>query len=235
MEREPATVFIQFVDDVGVACGHVREIHPQATVYNKLCDLEWQKTPGELTACGGIFMVRAQVFRAVGGFRADVIAGEDDEFCVRVRRAGWKILLLDTAMAGHDAAMKYFNEWCRRAKRTGHAYAQVAAIHSKSQERYFMRDCRRIWFWGLLLPLIALCLAPFTCGLSLLVMLGLYALQFSRIYFTGKRRGWSSGDALVYAFFTVLAKFPALAGLLAYHWRKGRGHSLTIMEHKRSS
>src|ERR1017187_8143178 len=82
-------------DRMRAVCGHVREIHPEATVYNKLCDLEWQKTPGELSACGGIFMVRAEVVRAVGGFRDDVIAGEDDEFCVRVRRAGWKILLLD--------------------------------------------------------------------------------------------------------------------------------------------
>jgi glycosyltransferase involved in cell wall biosynthesis len=256
MEHEPNVAFVQFVDgdceladgwpergiaalnarqDAGVVCGHVREIHPEATVYNKLCDLAWQKTPGELGACGGIFMVCAEVVRAVGGFRDDVIAGEDDEFCVRVRRAGWKILLLDAAMAGHDAAMTHFNEWCRRAIRTGHAYAQVAAIHGRNEQRYFVRDCRRIWIWGLLLPFVSLCLAPFTYGLSLLLMFGLYALQFGRIYRGGRRRSWSTGDAVTYAFFTVLAKFPALVGMLSYHWRMVRGQSLTIMEHKRSS
>ncbi len=255
-EHEPGAVFIQFVDgdceladgwleqgravldersEVGVACGHVREIHPHATFYNTLCDLEWQKTPGELSACGGIFLVRAQVFRALGGFRADVIAGEDDEFCVRVRRAGWKILMLDTSMAGHDAAMSSFSEWRRRAMRTGHAYAQVAAIHGKGEERYFVREGRRNWLWGLLLPLVALCLAPFTYGLSILVLIGLFALQFVRIYFGGKRRGWTSSDARIYACFTLLAKFPALAGMLAYHWRRCRGRAPTILEHKRSS
>jgi GT2 family glycosyltransferase len=256
MEREPGAVLIQFVDgdceladgwlvrgravlnersEVGIACGHVREIRPHATVYKTLCDLEWQKTPGELSACGGIFMVRAKVFRALGGFRADVIAGEDDEFCVRVRQAGWKILLMDASMAGHDAAMSSFIEWCRRAMRTGHAYAQVAAIHGKSEERYFVPECRRIWLWGLLLPLVALCLAPFLYGLSILALIGLFALQFVRIYFGGKSRGWSSSDARVYACFTMLAKFPALAGMLAYHWRRGRGRAPTILEHKRSS
>jgi GT2 family glycosyltransferase len=115
--------------DAGVVCGHVREIHPEATVYNKLCDLEWQRTPGEIGACGGIFMVRTEVFSAAGGFRSEVIAAEDDEFCVRVRQQGVKVLLLDTAMVGHDAAMTSFSQWWRRARRTGHAYAQVAALH----------------------------------------------------------------------------------------------------------
>jgi GT2 family glycosyltransferase len=256
MEHDPDVAFVQFVDgdcdlvegwlergtavlsqrgNVGLACGHVREMHPEATVYNKLCDLEWQRTPGEIGACGGIFMVRAEAFRAVDGFRADVIAAEDDEFCVRLRRLGWKILLVDAAMARHDAAMTRFSEWWRRARRSGHAYAQVAALHGKSEERYFVRDCRRIWLWGLVLPAVALCLAPFTYGLSLPVLLSIYALQFARIYRGGRKRGWQAGDASTYAFFTVIAKFPALAGLLAYHWQCGRGHTPTIIEHKRSS
>jgi GT2 family glycosyltransferase len=256
MELDPEVEVVQFVDGdcdlvegwleqgtatlrershVGVVFGHVREINREATVYNRLCDLEWQRTPGEIGACGGIFMVRAEAFRAVGGFRADVIAAEDDEFCVRLRRAGWKILLVDAAMVGHDAAMTHFSQWWRRARRTGHAYAQVAAIHGRGEERYFVRDCRKIWLWALVFPVLALGLAPFTYGWSLLVLLSLYALQFDRIYLNGKKRGWRTGDALVYAWFTVIGKFPMLEGLLAFHWRRGRGQTPTIMEHKRSA
>jgi hypothetical protein len=33
--------------DVGVVCGHVREMHPEASVYNRLFDLEWRQGPGE--------------------------------------------------------------------------------------------------------------------------------------------------------------------------------------------
>ncbi len=112
-------------------------------------------------------MIRREVFSAAGGFRPDVIAAEDDEFCIRVRRLGWKILMLDAPMARHDVAMTRFSQWWRRSRRTGHAYAQVAALHGKGEERYFVRDCRRVWFWGLVLPVIALVLAPFTRGWSL--------------------------------------------------------------------
>jgi GT2 family glycosyltransferase len=252
MTVAPDAAFVQFVDgdctlvegwlerginalnerpDVGVVSGHVREVHPQASLYNRLFDLELRQPPGEVNACGGIFMVRPAVFRAAGGFRPDVIAGEDNEFCVRVRQTGKKILLLDAAMVGHDAAMRRFVEWWRRARRTGHAYAQVAALHGNSAERYFVRDCRRIWIWGLAIPAAALLLAPFTHGMALL-LLAAYPLQFGWIFLKGTQRGWSVGDAAVYAFFTVLTKFPALQGILAYHWRRVSGQTLTIMEHK---
>jgi GT2 family glycosyltransferase len=256
MEHAPDVPFIQFLDgdcdlvegwlrqgvaalaereDVGIVCGHVRELYPQASIYNRLSDLEWQQAPGEIRSSGGRFMIRTEVFRAVGGFRADVIAAEDDEFCVRVRRLGWKILQMDAEMARHDMAMTRFSEWWRRAKRTGHAFAQVAALYGHSEERYFVSDCRRIWLWGLILPALALCLAPFTYGSSLLLLVGAYALQFARVYHRGRKRGWRPGDALIYSLFTTLFKFPALLGLLEYHWRQWRGQAFTIIEYRRSS
>jgi GT2 family glycosyltransferase len=255
MKQDPNAAFVQFVDgdcdlvegwlergasaldarpDVGIVCGHVREIHPEASVYNKLCDLEWEQTPGEIRTSGGRFMIRREVFSAAGGFRADVIAAEDDEFCVRVRGLGAKILMVDAEMARHDVAMTRFSEWWRRSRRTGYGYAQVAALHGKGEERYFVRDCRRVWFWGLVLPVISLGPAAFTHGWSLL-LLGAYGLLFARIYFRGRKRGWAAGVALSYAFFTVLAKFPALLGMLAYYWRRGLGAAPTIIEYKGSS
>jgi GT2 family glycosyltransferase len=256
MELAPDAKFIQFVDgdcalvegwlrqgaaalgaadDVGIVCGHVCEIDPQASIYNRLCDLEWRHAPGEIEACGGIFMVRAEVFRAVGGFRADVIAAEDDELCVRVRSRGWKILLLDTPMAGHDAAMTRFSQWWRRARRTGHAYGQVADLHGNSEERYFARERRRIWIWGLVLPAAALCLTPFTYAISLAVLLCAYMAQLVHIYRGVLRRGWHAGDCWIYAFFTVISRFPGILGLLAYDWRKGRGQAPAPMEYKGKS
>jgi GT2 family glycosyltransferase len=256
VERWPNAALIQFLDgdcdlmqgwleqgaaalkersDVGIVCGNVREQHPEMSVYNRLCNLEWQQVPGEILTSGGRFLIRAETFQAVGGFRADVIAAEDDEFCIRVRGLGWKILQLDGEMALHDAAMTHFSEWWRRSRRAGYAYAQVAALHGKSGERYFVYDCRKIWFWALWLPLAALCLAPFTRGLSLAVLLIAYALQFVRIYKYGRGRGWQLGDALVYSLFTVIFKFPALLGLLEYHWRQGRGDDPKIIEYKGST
>lgn len=249
---QPAAAFIQFLDgdctlvdgwlelgiaalnertDAGIVCGHVREIHPEASMYNRLFDLEWRQPPGEINACGGIFLIRPALFLAVGGFRPDVIAAEDNEFCVRIRRLDEKIFLLDTAMVLHDADMHSFAQWWRRARRTGHAYAQVAALHGQSPERYYVPECRRVWLWGLILPFTAAVFAPFTRGFSLL-LLALYPLQFVWIARRGLKRGWPLGHSAIYAFFTTLGKFPAVEGMLAYHWRHMRGKTLTIMEHK---
>ena len=255
MERDPNVDFVQFVDgdcdlvdgwldrgvealnhrpDVGMVFGHLREIHPEASIYNRLGDLEWRQAPGEMRSSGGIFMIRREIFSAAGGFRPDVIAAEDDEFSIRVRGLGWKILLLDAPMASHDMAMTRFSEWWARTRRTGHAYAHVAAIHGQGEERYFVGNCRKVWLWALVLPVFALCLAPFTYGLSLAAMLALYALQFGHIYLGGRKRGWGAGDALIYAFFTVIAKFPMLEGLLEYNWRQRRGRAMTIIEYRGS-
>jgi GT2 family glycosyltransferase len=256
MEIEPGVSLVQFLDgdcevmdgwlqkgvealaqrpDAGIVCGHVAERYPEASIYNMLCALEWSQIPGEIRAAGGRFMMRAKIFRAVGGFRPEIIAGEDDEFSLRVRLAGWKILQVDAPMGVHDAAMTRFGQWWQRAKRAGHAYGQGAALHGKTTaERYYVRDCQRIWLWALVIPLVSLCLIPFTKGFSLLLLLA-YPYLGARIYSYGRKRGWAPKDALIFAFFTVLYKFPALSGLLEYHRRRRSGKILTIIEYNQSS
>jgi GT2 family glycosyltransferase len=161
-----------------------------------------------------------------------VIAAEDDEFSIRVRRQGWKILMIDAPMANHDAAITSFGQWWRRARRTGHAYAQVAALHGGGEERYFVQDRRKILIWGLALPVAGLVAAPFTRGISLLAMLCLYGLQLVHIARGYRKRGWTSRDAWAYGFFIVISRFPSLQGLLEYYWRRMRRRAMTIIEYK---
>lgn len=254
LELAPDAQFVQFLDgdcemeegwlrvavaafaarsDVGLVCGHVREIHPGASVYNLLCDLEWRESPGEILVSGGRFMTRTCVFREVGGFRSDLIAGEDPEFNVRVRGHGWKILMLDAPMARHDAAMKSFSQWWQRNRRAGHAYGEVRALHGGNEERCYVRDCRRILVWGLALPVLALVLAPFTRGLSLAVLLGAYCAQLIHIVRVCRKRKWTMRESWIYGLFTVISRFPALQGLLEYYWRRmRRGDAATLIEYK---
>jgi GT2 family glycosyltransferase len=253
MEVQPDATFVQFLDgdcemeegwleaavaaftarsDAGLVRGHVREIHPEASVYNLLCGLEWRQTPGEISTSGGRFMARTCVFREVGGFGSDLIAGEDPEFNVRVRRRGWKILMIDAPMARHDAAMKRFRQWWRRNQRAGHAYAEVRALHGDGEERWYVSDCRRIFVWGLALPGLALVLAPFTRGLSLAVLLCAYGAQLIHIVRGCRKRKWTMRESWVYGFFTVISRFPALQGLLSYYWRRLRGDAATLIEYK---
>ncbi len=219
--------------DVGIVCGQVRELHPDETRYNKLCDLEWRMPAGEAKSSGGRFLIRTQAFQASGGFREDVIGAEDDEFCIRVRRAGWKVWVLDAPMAAHDAAMTKFAQWWARMRRAGHAYAQVSELHGGPPEFYFVRERRRVFVWGLAIPLAAIALSWGTSGLSLGAWLALIAWQYLRIVKYGRRRGWSGADARLYARFTVLAKFAEMHGMLSYYWRRLRGVRITIIEYKR--
>jgi len=218
---------------VSGVCGRVWERNPDANVYKRMVAIEWQKVPGEVAACGGNFMVRAEAFRRVGGFRPEVIAAEDDELCFRLRQAGGRILHLEAGMVWHEIAMTRLSQWLRRAQRAGHAYAQVAALHGRSRERLFVRDCLRAGFWGLALPVVSLALAWPTRGLSLL-LLAAYPLQIARVYPVGRRAGRSRTDALLFAVLSLAAKFPAVVGMLQYHWRRRRGSAMAIIEHKGS-
>lgn len=214
-------------DGLGAVTGRCRERYPDATIYNRLCDLEWNGPLGDIEACGGIFMVQAAAFRDVGGFNPAVIAAEDDDFCVRLRKTGARIHRIERDMCLHDANMRHFGQWWRRMVRAGHAYAQLGDIHPG----YFAAERRRAWGWGLILPAAALLGAPFTHGISLALLL-LYPLSLVRT-----RTGLISGGAVpahatLGAVFLTLSKFPNLVGMLRYRQKKAGGEPVTIVEYK---
>jgi len=213
--------------EAGMVAGIRRERKKDETVYNLLCHLEWDGARGEVLASGGDFLVRSEVYKKVDGFNPSVIAAEDDEFCVRVRSAGWKILRIDVDMTGHDAAMKTFGQWWKRAVRAGHGYAQVGDLHSD----YFVRERMRTLAWGIGVPAFAILLAIFTKGWGLLI-LGLYPLSFANTFRHQLRSGIGMKAALAHAWFLTLAKFPNAQGMLTYYRRKLMGDSYNIIEYK---
>lgn len=207
----------EFRSDARLAavCGRVREANREASIYNRLCDMEWDAPAGEARSCGGNAMMRVKAYREVGGFRPGFIAGEEPELCLRLRGAGWRIRRTSDDMVRHDAAMSRFSQWWRRARRAGWAYAAGAAAHGASGERHNVRELSRILFWGGLLPLSALGLA-FPSGGASLLLLGGYPLLWGRVRASGLGRGYGRRDAGLLATFTVLAKLPQLLGVGGY-------------------
>jgi hypothetical protein len=160
----------EFATDAGfgVVCGRRRERYPDRSIYNRLCDLEWNVSPfGLVSACGGDALMRVEALRAVGGFDPSLIAGEEPDLCLRLLRLGWKVWRIDAEMTLHDVAMTRFRQWWRRGVRAGHAYAEGAARHGRESERHWVREVRSNWIWGLVLPGLALGLAVPTGGLGL--------------------------------------------------------------------
>lgn len=252
LQASPKTEFIQFVDgdcevapgwldyalaqldanpNVAVVCGRRRERFPEQSLYNRLCDIEWDTPIGEAKACGGDSMMRVAAFQQVGGFNSTLIAGEEPELCVRIRQNGWKILRLDAEMTQHDAQMRRFGQWWKRMLRGGHAFAEGAWLHGQIPERHWVKESRSIWIWGLLVPLLALGMAWFTKGLSLL-LLGGYPLMAYRISRYMQQQGLKAKDAWLYGLFCMLGKIPQLQGQLQFHINRLLGRRNVLVEYK---
>lgn len=217
-------------DTVGVVAGRLRERNVEASLYNRLCDIEWDGPVGDVDWVGGNAAFRASVFEAAGGFDSSLIAGEEPELCLRIRRLGSRVVRIDVPMALHDAAMTRFSQWWRRSLRAGHAYAEGAVMHGASGERYCVREMFRSLAYGAVLPSVAVLAAPWTGGLSL-VGVGLYPVSAYRAYRSVRGRR-DARDSAVYAGFVTLAKFPEALGILKFHARRLRGRRSELIEYK---
>lgn len=217
--------------NIAVVCGRRRERFPEQTIYNQLCDMEWDTPVGETQACGGDSMMRVKAFQQVGGFNPTLIAGEEPELCVRLRQKGWKIFRIDAAMTLHDAQMTRFGQWWKRAMRAGHAYAEGSWLHGGEPERHWVKETRSIWLWGLFIPLLALGTAWLTHGLSLLLLLG-YPLQFVRMFGNLRRKNISSKNAAFYALSCIVGKFAQVEGALGFLRTRLLGTKSTLIEYK---
>lgn len=226
---EQAAAFLDENPEYAAAAGRLRERFPDASVYNYLCDVEWNTPIGDSDSCGGIAMMRIGAFQSVDGFMPRLIAGEEPELCVRLRQKGWRIRRLDAEMALHDVAMGRFSQWWKRSTRAGHAYAQGADLHGAPPERMWVRQSRRIVAWGLLLPALAAVAAPVTRGLSLVLLLA-YPVNVVRI--ARRLRGEGQSRPWTIAFFLMLAKFPEAIGWLRFRWGKLTGHHSKLIEYK---
>jgi cellulose synthase/poly-beta-1,6-N-acetylglucosamine synthase-like glycosyltransferase len=216
---------------VGLVTGRRRERLPELSSYNRLADLEWDMPIGEIQGSHGDIMVRTLAFRQAGGFDPTVLVCEDYELCLRLRKHGWSLLRIDAEMTLHDMAMTRFGQWWRRAVRAGYGYANGRYLHGRPPERFFVREVRSIVFWAMVLPLLMLVFAWPTRGLSLLLLAG-YPLLYARVVRYGTRRGWSVSNARLYAFWTVLAKFPMAIGCLVYWFRLLARRPQRIIEYK---
>lgn len=223
-----AVDFLDTHPDVAAVCGRRRERFPEKSIYNMLCDMEWDRPVGEAKACGGDALIRVDAFEIANGFRPDIIAGEEPELCFRLRSAGWKIWRMDREMTLHDAAMTSFSQWWKRSKRGGYAYAEAVYLHGASPERYGVRETQRIWIWGLGIPLVVLSLVAWT-GMYGMALLLVYPAQVIRLAARGTR---SAKENWWRAFFLVLGKFPEFMGQLKFISAKVNGSAPRLIEYK---
>jgi GT2 family glycosyltransferase len=225
---ERAAGFLRGNARVAVVCGRLREKDPGHSVYNLLCDIEWDAPAGESSSCGGVAMMRVAAFEEAGGFNDGMIAGEEPELCVRLRAAGWSVWRLGEEMGRHDAAMSRFGQWWKRALRCGYAFALGAELHGAAPERHCVRESRSAWAWGFGVPVAIAALAA-ALGPWLLLLLLVYPLQVARLALRGER---SPRENWWHAAFLVLGKFPEMLGQARFLVHRHLGGQARLIEHK---
>lgn len=223
-----ALAFLSSNANFAVVCGRRRERFPNASIYNLLCDLEWNTPVGETKACGGDALMRVDAVKSINGYNGKLIAGEEPELCIRLRQTGWKIYRLDAEMTWHDAAITRFSQWWKRTQRGGYAFAEGSFLHGGSPERHWVKESRSAWFWAGAIPLIAFIAVIFDVMAACTILL-IYPLQLVRLALRGKH---TTKINWLQAFFLILAKFPELQGQLQFLWHRLVGSSGRLIEYK---
>ena len=261
LELRPGLEFVQFLDgdcelepgwidaallvmarepDAAVVCGRRAERHPERSVYNRLCDLEWDTPIGEAEASGGDVLMRRGPFERSGGFDGSLIAGEEPELCYRLRRAGGRVLRIDAPMTRHDAAMTHFGQWWRRTRRSGHAAAELWHKHGYRGVRGLTRIAASALLWTTMVPSLALGGAWLgawlwgPAGLALGPVLALVALArlVWRVRAHRIRRGADARSASLYGVYCALGKLPEALGVAQYWLARARGRRTRLIEYK---
>jgi GT2 family glycosyltransferase len=208
--------------------GRTRERFPERSIYNRMCDREWEVPIGEASACGGNVMLRVDALEASGGYREDLIAGEEPELCVRLRAAGWRIWRLNHEMVLHDAAILHFSQWWRRQMRSGYAFAQGAHLHGNLPERHWVWESCRALLWGIAFPLTWIC-ALIIFGRWGNLLLLVYPVQILR-RMTSTTGPWLT--RLRFVFFEQLSRFPETLGQLRFARDRLLRRYGQLIEHK---
>jgi glycosyltransferase involved in cell wall biosynthesis len=216
--------------------GHRREIHPEASIYNRILDLDWVYAPGIAEFCGGDVLMRRSALEEVGGYDAELIAGEEPEMCRRMRSRGYRILHIDHPMTGHDLQITRFSQYWKHAARAGHAFAEISARFRSSDDKFWDAERKRnlvrggFWMSSLAVALIASVLAftvlPLLVWLALLLLLSLRSAWKSR---------WKSQDIpalLLYGLHSHLQQIPICVGQVTYSLDQKRGNRRTLIEYK---
>lgn len=207
---EMATEFLVQHPDVAAVSGRRRERYPDATLWNRVIDAEWDAPVGEAKACAGDALIRTTAFEEVGGFDPDTIVGEEAEMCVRMRRAGWRIWRLDAEMTLHDVAMTKFSQWWRRTRRVGYGYGEAVALYGAPPERHKVAESRRALLWGVAVPALALIGALITPWTLLLLLV--FPVQILRLM--------AKGETRLRATFLMLGKLPEALGIIEFWYKR---------------
>nr|WP_222867968.1 glycosyltransferase [Saccharophagus sp. K07] len=232
---EKALQIAQSDERIAAVCGRRRERFPESSIYNQMCDIEWNTPVGEAKACGGDALYRVKVFQQVGGFDDSFIAGEEPELCFRIREQGYRILRIDANMTRHDAAISRIGQWWKRTERSGHAFLLNYLKHGqKNAERFNYRDVRSILLWAGIYCAFLLAVLVTASLIPLLLLVLLITSQAAKMTLALPRIKAEYGELATfrYSVFVMLGKVPQALGVIRAYLTSRRGGEHRLVEYK---
>jgi GT2 family glycosyltransferase len=227
--------------DLAAVYGRLRERFPDRSVYNAICDNDWNKPVGEAAYFGGNVLLRVPALQQVNFYDASMIAGEEPDMSMRLRKSGWRLRRIDAEMGYHDVNLTRFSQWWKRTRRTGHAYAELAFRHPDARHPNWLRTTRSIVFWGGLLPLgtigavaIAEALGGEWWQVAGVVLL-FWLWRIVLLTLRGVHGGFKLKFAFTSAVLLMIGTLPQLLGLIKFHRNRVLGRESRLMEHKGST
>jgi glycosyltransferase involved in cell wall biosynthesis len=231
--------------EIAAVCGRRRERFPGKNIFHRMIDLEWDSPIGINKSCGGDAMMKIADVLAVGSFNPTVMAGEEPELCLRLRRAGHKILRVKAEMTWHDADINRISQWWRRETRTGYGALDVATRFGK-EDGLFVGQVRSARIWGFAWPIAVFLFAiigAITGSLLRISPLKMSAIfiaipllawirQWLKIAFDAFCRGRSIGISLVWAAYILVEKFPVMVGQWRWLREQSSGKRTALIEYK---
>jgi hypothetical protein len=193
---------------------------------------------GESPGCGGDALFRVAALRQVDFYNPAMIAGEDTELSMRLRKAGWHLWRIDAEMTLHDAAMTRFGQWWRRTQRSGHAFGEMAHLHPDARDPNWPRTVRSIIVWGGAMPamlMLAVLLALTVDAqwwIAAALLLAPWPVRMVQLAQRQRRRGLSARVARASGTLLMLGKLPQLLGLIGYHFDRLSGRASRLIEYK---
>ena len=211
------TALGHFTATVGAVCGRRRERFPDKNIFHKITDAEWRYEYGPCRYFGGDVLVRLEALKKTDGFDENLIAGEDPELSYRIRHAGWQILRIDEPMTLHDINMSSLRQYCRRAYRSGYAYAEIGLRLIRRPEKMWLRELARINCRACLPPaVIVLSLLAGQPVAGILLAALVLLLPFSRLQAFRQIFSMTLAEALFYGAHAAFVVYPQFFGVLRY-------------------
>ena len=227
-----------FQNDTAVVFGRRRERFPDRNIYHRACDDEWNVPPGIVSSCGGDALFRVSALHSVGGYNPLMIAGEEPELCLRLREAGWNVISNGKEMTWHDVAIDRFDQWWRRAKRTGFGFAALIDLHREDADPSWRRLLWSAGAWSMVLTATMLMLvaavvtANSWLGFATLFLFVILLAAISRTALRSRRRFNGIGDALRWSGLLYVSKLAQMHGFLSQRVARRRSLQPKIIEYK---